>query len=149
MAKTARDLMDPDGVTVSPTLAVEELARRFTEQHLDSACVLDGGKLLGVVTGMDLIFQNKRLHLPTFITILDAVIPLESNKRTESELRKMAGTTVADVMTRDVKSVRPQASVEDVASLMVDKHLSVVPVVDGATFLGAITRHSMVRAHLG
>jgi CBS domain-containing protein len=149
MPKTAKDLMDPEGVTVAPALALEELARRFTSQRLDAACVLDGGKLVGVVTGMDLIFQDKRLHMPNSVTILDAVIPLESRKRTQFELRKMAGSTVADVMTVDVKSVSPQTSMEDVASLMVDRHLSVVPVMDGTNFLGAITRHSMLRAHVG
>ncbi|MBI5495344.1 MAG: CBS domain-containing protein [Deltaproteobacteria bacterium] len=148
MDRTARQLMDQDGLTVEPDLPLTTLGRLLVEKHQDGACVVHDGKLLGVVTAMDLIFQDKRPHLPAFITFMEAVIPLERPSRTEAELRKMAASTVVGVMTADVATVAPATPGEDVAELMVRRRISVVPVMDNGVFIGAVTRASMLRAHV-
>jgi len=56
--------------------------------------------------------------------------------------------TVADLMTRDVKSVTPQTPLAEVAALMRDEDVGVVPVVDGEGRLDGIVtdRDLVVRA---
>jgi CBS domain-containing protein len=56
-----------------------------------------------------------------------------------------------DIMTRDVITVRPNTSVRDIASLMVEKHISGVPVLtDDDTMVGIISQSDLLhRAEVG
>ena len=91
--KTARELME-SAVTVTADLAVRDLAVRLLDERVDGACVVDGERLVGVVTTMDLVFKEKQVHLPTMLYILDAVIPLGRMQDVDDELHKMASATV-------------------------------------------------------
>lgn len=57
----AQDLMTENVIAVTKDTEVRELAKILTENKISGAPVLDGaGKLVGVVTESDLIFQNKK-----------------------------------------------------------------------------------------
>lgn len=142
--KTARELMD-DSVTVTAELPVRELAETLLDAGADGACVVDGERLIGVVTTMDLVFKEKQVHLPTLLYILDAVIPLGRMQDVDDELHKMASATVEDLMTRTVITVGPDAPMDEVATRMVEDHLTLVPVVDDGRLLGAVTKRSLLR----
>ncbi|MEW5848118.1 MAG: CBS domain-containing protein [Myxococcota bacterium] len=145
--KQARDVMDRNPATVGPESTVEQLGRLLLERNLDGACVVEDGRLVGVATAMDIMFKERKLHLPTFLVFMDAAIPLgESHVR--EQLRKTLGGRVADVMTQPAITVTPGASLQEVATLMVDKHLTVLPVVEDGKLLGAVTKQAMLRATL-
>jgi CBS domain-containing protein len=144
--RTARDIMEPAPRSVPPETSVEVLARLLHEERLDGVCVTEDGQLVGVVTTMDLIYKEKTLHLPTFFFFLDAIIPLESPLRSMHELEKIAGDQVADIMSRDPKTVTPDTPIDRIASLMVEHHLSLVPVVDSGRLVGLVTKPGMLRA---
>lgn len=144
--QTAQDILDPNPLTVSPDTRVDDLARKLLEAGREGACVVDdAGRLIGVVTAMDLVFKEKRLHLPTLFTFMDVVIPL-GWKRAERELEKIAGITVGQIMTRDVVTVGPGAGLDEIATLMVDKHLTMLPVVDGDRLLGVVDKRAVLAA---
>lgn len=141
----AREIMI-EPLTVVPTRSVGELARLLLREGSDGACVVENGRLVGVVTTMDLVFQEKQVHIPTILTFMDFAIPLEPPQRLREELDKMAGIMVADIMTRNPHFVTPETSMSEVASLMVDKHVTIVPVVEGSTLVGMITKQALLRA---
>lgn len=143
---TAREIMNERPLTTRPDVPVAELAARLLAQGADGACVLDDGDLVGVVTEMDLIFQEKAVHVPSFITFMDAVIPLELPGKLKAELDKIAGLTVDDIMTREPATVAPDTPASKVAALMVEHGYSIVPVVDGDLLIGAVTRASLLRS---
>lgn len=139
----ARDLMEP-ARTVSPELSIPGLARRLLELEVDGVCVVDAGdRLVGVVTAMDLVFREREIHPPVTIAILDLVLQL-GRGRTERELAKIAAVSVSELMTRDVVTVGPDTPLPEVASRMVDQHLSLVPVVDGGSLVGVVTKRAIV-----
>ena len=84
----AHEFMSRDPYTVTADMKVSDLARGLLEHGADGAVVVDGRKVVGVVTAMDLVFQEKQVHLPTFIAFMDAVLPL-GTRRTEAELADM------------------------------------------------------------
>ena len=50
-----------------------------------------------------------------------------------------------DIMTRKVISVTPQTTVEDLARLLIDHHISGVPVLDEAgNLVGIVTEHDLI-----
>lgn len=144
----ARDIMI-EALTVAPDCSVRDLAKLLLERGLDGACVVDDDQLVGVVTTMDLVFQEKQVHLPTILSFLDFAIPLEPPSRLRAELDKIAGTKVEQIMTGEPITVEPDRLVSEVARLMVDKHLTIVPVVDDGSLLGMITKQALLRAVLG
>jgi CBS domain-containing protein len=144
----AREFM-VGALTVAPDLLVRDLVELLLREHADGACVIEDGQLVGVVTTMDLVFQEKQVHLPSFLAVMDFMIPLEPPERLRHELDKITATRVRDMMSARPLSVRPEAPIADVATLMVDKHVTIVPVVEDGRVVGMITKPALLRAVFG
>jgi len=143
---TAKDIMTKDVITVKPEATVEELARLLMEHKISGVPVVDDKKMLvGIVTENDLIRKNKRLHIPTVIRLFDAYILLGSG-RAEEEIKKMAATTVDEIYTRKVVSIKEETTLEDIATIMAEQHIHLLPVLSGSTVVGIIGKADMVRA---
>jgi CBS domain-containing protein len=54
------------------------------------------------------------------------------------------GTTVKDVMTRDVEACEPNASVREAAELMARKDVGPIPIVEDGTLVGIVTDRDIV-----
>lgn len=143
----ARDIMTTEVIAVSPETTVEELARLFVEKGVSAMPVVDkDGLLAGVVTESDLVEQNKPLHVPTVISLFDWVLYLESEKDFREEVERITAKTVAEVCTRDVVTCDPGVSVAEVASLMSEKKVNLVPVVENGKPVGVVARLDVVRS---
>mgnify|MGYP001288023508 CR=1 FL=1 len=143
----ARDIMTTEPVTVSPDLSVKDAARLMVEKRVGALPVLDAGKLVGIVTEGDLIMQDVRLEFPTYLHLLDGFILYPgATAKFESELKKAVAANVDNVMTTNVVTVSADATVEDVATLMVDRDVSRVPVMDGDEVVGIISKSDIVRS---
>ncbi|MFO7561342.1 MAG: CBS domain-containing protein [Enhygromyxa sp.] len=141
----ARDIM-VEPLTVIPTRSIRDLAELLLRERSDGACVIEHGRLVGVVTTMDLVFQEKQVHLPSILTIMDFAIPLEPPDRLREELDKIAGSSVADIMSPHPIFVTADTPMSEVASQMVEKHLTIVPVVEGDRVIGMITKQALLHA---
>lgn len=122
--------------------------RSCSSRRRDGACVVEDGLLVGVVTEMDLVFQEKQIHLPSFITLMDLVIPLGGAKA-QAELEKVTGSTVGEIMTSPAKTVAWDAPLDRVATLMVEGHYTIVPVMKGTHLQGVITKPALIRGAYG
>lgn len=141
--KTAREIMTRP-VLVGPHTGLRELAEQLLAERADGACVIEAGRLVGVVTTMDLVFREKKVHLPTLFTILDAVIPLGSLDKVDAEVARITAANVGELMTRKVVTVGPDATLDEVATVMVERSLTLLPVVDGQTLIGVVTKPSLL-----
>jgi CBS domain-containing protein len=143
----AKDLMTSNVIAVTPDTAVRELARILSENRISGAPVVDGmGKVIGVVTESDLIFQNKKVHIPTALAILDAFFFLEDPDVMEREMKKIAGTTVADIQTTKPVTVQQNTPMEEVATLMAEKKVHTLPVLDeNEQLVGVIGKSDIIR----
>jgi len=142
----AKDIMTRDVITVKPSTTIEELARILMEHRISGVPVVDdNGNLTGVVTENDLISQNKRLHIPTVVRLFDAFIMLESPASIEKELKKMTANTVADIYTKDIITVGEDAELEEVATIMYEKKVHLVPVVEGKKIKGIIGKMDIIK----
>jgi CBS domain-containing protein len=148
--KTVRDIMTPEPVTVSSAMTVTAAARLMVDGHIGALPVVDDGELTGLVTEGDLIMKDIRLEYPTYIHLLDGFIMYPpSTSRFERELKKAVAATVGDVMTAEPFTVQADASVEDVATLLVDRDVSRLPVLDGDELVGIVTKSDVLRAMIG
>ena len=148
--KRARDIMNRKVITVSPDTSVEELGRLFIEKNISGAPVIDeNGNLYGIVTENDLISKEKRFHIPTIIRIFDAIIPLQSDVAVEKEIKKMAATNVGDICTREVITVDEESSLNDIATIMTEKKIHLLPVLKEGNLVGIVGKKDVIRAIAG
>ncbi len=142
----ARDIMNPDPPHCRLDTSIQDIARRFSEEDISGMLVLDDeDRLMGVITETDLVEQQQNLHIPTAIAIFDMVIPL-GEARFERELERLQAMTAADLGLREVKTIGPEADISEVATLMAEHDIHHLPVVEGDTILGMISKHDLITA---
>lgn len=144
--KTAADIMTKDVVKVKRDTTVQELAHLLMEKNISGAPVVDDeGVLIGVVTESDLIDQNKKVHIPTVVSVLDSFIFLESTEKMDQEMKKIAGSTVADIFTENVKTVSPDTQIDELATIMSEKNIHTLPVIEGNDIVGVIGKRDIIK----
>ncbi|MBC7087434.1 MAG: CBS domain-containing protein [Tissierellales bacterium] len=141
-----KDIMTKEVYTIKLNDTVEDCARLFTEKNLSGAPVVDDdGNLKGIVTEGDLIRRGTNIKGPKAIEILGGLIYLDTPKRFFEELKKDLGIFVQDVMTDEVITINENATVEEAATLMVEKKVKRLPVLDDQNRLvGIISRKDIM-----
>lgn len=142
-----RDIMTADPITVGRDVSVTDAARIMVEHQVGALPVVDDGKLVGIVTEGDLIMRDVRVEFPTYLHLLDGFIMYPpATARFEAELKKAVGATVGDVMTLDPVTIQADAPVSDAATLMVDREISRLPVLEGDRLVGIVSKSDIVRS---
>jgi CBS-domain-containing membrane protein len=144
---TAKDIMTRDVLTVKPDTSIEELSSILVNNEISGVPVLDdSGALFGIVTENDLISRNKRLHIPTVVSFLDAAIYLESSKKFEQEVKRLTATRVGDICSRKVVTITEDTTVIDIATIMSEKKVQLLPVIKAGKVVGIVGKRDMVKA---
>jgi len=141
-----KDIMTKELITVSPETEIVHATKLLLENRINGVPVTDEtGKLVGILCQSDLIAQQKKLPVPSFFSFLDGLITLTSMKHFEKEVQKIAAITVAQAMTPNPVTVRPDTDIEAVAALMVDNSFHTIPVVDDGELVGIVGKEDILR----
>ncbi len=144
---TAKDIMTKDVITVKPGTSIEELSEILVKNRISGVPVVDdSGSLYGIATENDLISRNKRLHIPTVVSFLDAAIYLESSKKFEQEVKRLAATKVGDICIRKVRTIAEDTTLTDIATIMAENKTYLLPVVKGGKVVGIVGKRDVVKA---
>lgn len=143
----ARDIMTTDIVTLGAEQTVTEAAKILSEHRISGAPVVDDeGNLLGIVSEGDLIIQDVKLHFPHYIQFLDSYIYVGSLAKFEATLKKAVAAKVKEIMTPDVTTTTPDASIQDVATLMVRQDIHLLPIMEDSRLVGVVSKGDIVRS---
>ena len=144
--KKAQDIMTTPVITVTENIDIKELAKLLTSKRISGVPVVDDkGALLGIVTETDLLFTEKPLHIPTFLTLLDAVVFFENPFKMDKDLKKLTACIVADLYSRDCLTVVATTPSEDIADLMISQKVNLLPVIDEERkVIGIVSRTNML-----
>lgn len=145
---TVGEIMNADWPTLEPESTVEDAIKLFAEARISGAPVVSDGRLLGIITEGDLIFQDADVRAPGFLDILGGMVPLGSTEEYRREALKSAGVTVGEVMTEDVTTAVPEATLVEAATIMAEKRRKILPVVEGDRLAGVITRMDILALHI-
>jgi CBS domain-containing protein len=104
--QTIADIMTRDVQTISPQETVQRAAQLMDELNVGAIPVLDGDKLVGMITDRD-------------ITVRSVAVGQDSRS-----------TKVADVMSTDVRTCTADQSIDDVLNTMGDVQIRRIPVLD-------------------
>jgi len=143
-----REIMTTDVLTFGPDDGVEDAMRTLIDRGIDAAPVVDGdGRVVGVLSNGDLVVQESELHFPTVIAILGGTFEV-GRKHFEEELRRALGSKVSEVMSTKPIVCDVDDTIEHAATLMHEKDISRVPVVDDDRLVGIVSRNDVLRAIL-
>lgn len=140
-----KEIMTKNVVVVSPQTPIYEVAAELYYNGFTGLPVVEGNKVVGIITEADLVMQNAKIPMPTFINLLDSFLYLENPREVEQRLHKILGKTAAEVMTREVITIEPDAKIEDLAMLFTEKHINPVPVVKNDKLVGIVSRADLVK----
>jgi CBS domain-containing protein len=116
-----RDLMTENPSSCAPSTAVAEAAKVMAREDVGSVPVVDGGRLVGVVTDRDLVV------------------------RVLAEGRDPDSTNVGDVASSDPATVSPEDSLDDALKLLARHQVRRLPVVEGDQLVGIVAQADIAR----
>lgn len=108
-----RDVMSQHMITVTKQDNVFEIAMKMKENNVGIIPVVDGKKLIGVVTDRDLVVRGY------------------AEKRSGS-------ATVEEVISDQVYTISPDADIQEAAQLMAQQQIRRLPVVENGELLGIV-----------
>lgn len=128
-----KDFMTRKVVYVSPDTTVAHTADMMREQGLRRLPVIENDRLVGVVTERTMAEAS-----PSKVTSLSIY-----------EMNYLLNKTkIRDIMTRDVVTVSPYASLEDAVYAMMKNQVGILPVVEAGQVFGVITEKDVFKAFL-
>ena len=141
-----KEVMTTDVITVSIGDSVETCAKLLQEHNISGLPVLDeAGRVAGVVTEGDLIRRASRVKAPGYLEILGGLIYLGSPKKFVEELQRAMSLEAGQLMSKNVVFISPEDTVEKAATLMVEKRISRLPVVDEQQkLIGIVSRRDIM-----
>jgi CBS domain-containing protein len=146
-----RDVMHTDFCRVEQGETIADVARTLLFHDAESALVVDGDELLGIVTERDL------LGIVTERDLLKAVLPTAAEINEKDSLRAFSdlvavardhfAAPVESVMTRPVRTIEEGASLIRALGTMISGRFHRMPVVGSdAQVVGMVTQPDLLRA---
>jgi acetoin utilization protein AcuB len=131
---TVRDIMTRATETASPDESVLQARDRFREGGFRHLPVVEGGRLLGVVSDRD---------------VLRAAGPSLGLNEFEPDTGTDVDRPLREIMTCDVVTADPLMSVEEAADTMLRHDVSALPVLDEGRLVGILTTADLLRLTAG
>jgi CBS domain-containing protein len=149
---TASDLMNPEVLTVQTGMTVRELASFLIDNEISGAPVADGeGRLVGVVSLADIAAAatGEDRSGEDGSGYFGRAWEDESLDEEDVEDLPLDGMRVADIMTPQVYSVKEDATVSEIASLLLKQHLHRLLVTREDRAVGIITTSDLLGLLVG
>lgn len=148
---TAQDIMSTSIISVNETMSVREMAQILIEKKISGVPVLDANdNLVGIATENDLVDRTKKVHIPTVMALFDSFVFLENPEKLEKDLKKMSAATVGDICSRTVVTVCTDTPLDELATIMAEKKVHTLPVLDReGNMAGIIGKSDIIRTIAG
>jgi len=114
---TIADVMTTPVTTVPPMLSATKALQLMKRLGIHHLVVMDGGRIVGIVSERDGVAVGALL---------------------------LADSSVSDVMSTNVTSIAPTASIGEAASRMRSRGVGCLPVVAGRRLVGIVTRSDLL-----
>lgn len=123
------EIMNRTLITVDTRASLRQAQRILDQRNIRHLFVMDGKRLVGIVTDRDL-----RKAAPS------SKSPLTTSEREEF----MDELKVVEVMSRKLITASSSTTVREAAKVMVREKIGCLPVVDGKTLVGIVTETNLL-----
>ena len=130
----ASDIMSENVVVIKESMLIGQVAHLMLRERVSAYPVVDENEnLVGIVTLTDLYALLEKLFRGTDGTLSDRI----------ANVKKLP---VKDLMTRKVKSVTPDTSLDKIIKDVVELRIHSFPVMEQKRLVGIIGRHDLLNA---
>jgi CBS domain-containing protein len=134
-----RDVMSEQLFTATSDMSLRLVAERMLEYGISGMPVVDGDRVLGVVSETDILF--KECVAPE----REGTVDWLTHYVEDPPQRKLDAKTAGEAMTAPAVTVSSHCPVADAAGLMLELSIDRLPVVDDGRLVGIVTRADLVR----
>jgi len=140
----ASDIMASNVVSVGASATIQDVAKLLFDKHISAVPVVsEKGELLGIVSEGDLLRRAEvgtEKHRSWWLEVLT------SKDALADEFVKSHAQKVTDVMTHNVITAGPDATLGEIATLLEKNGIKRVPVVKAGKVIGIISRANLIQA---
>lgn len=141
---TVRDVMTAAVLAAQPDTPLKEVARLLVEHRISGLPVVDDeGQVVGVVSEADLLVKGQG---PDAVPRGAFDRLLGESEQTRQLRAKAEARTAGEAMTAPAITIDPSRSVHQAASVMIERRVNRLPVVDAGRLVGIVTRADLVRS---
>jgi CBS domain-containing protein len=142
----ASDVMDTRFHCLQPEETIAEAVRRFK-----TSSDTEGKKIFGMMvtdsqgrlTGMLSMFDILLFTQPKHVEIWGEIEDVDPEPMFEAQLERVKNIRVADIMTTEVVTIKPDTHLLVIVDLMIKRHIRRLPVVDGEAVVGIVYRSDL------
>ena len=140
------EVMQTEVKTIPADADIKAIAKILWENKISGAPVVDqNGKMIGVVSEGDLLHKETNPRVPDAIGILGAIIFYNGVKQYDNDFKKLIATNARQIMTKDVITISQEATIGEAATIMVNKKINRLPVVEAGKLVGIVTRIDIIK----
>ena len=143
---------------VAPDDTVGTVAAMMAKSDVPGVLVVEDGELLGIITESDIVTRKAEVDVPETVSFFGGYFQAGSFKLPwnreshddasdfDHEIRRVLATTARELMTSPVINIDKDATVLDLATIMIDHNVNPVPVVtDDNKIVGIVSRKDLVK----
>ena len=148
LQQTVKEVMSSPVLTVTPETALKDAVSLLSDHHISGLPVVDqNGILIGELTEQNLMVRESGVDAGPYVMLLDSVIYLKNPLNWDKQVHQVLGTTVGDLMGRDLHSCSENPPLPKAASMLHERSTQRLIVVDDNKHpVGVLTRGDIVRA---
>lgn len=127
-----KDIMTMSVISVEPHEALQKVASLLTEHRIHGVPVLDGGKIVGIITETDFFTKDSsNIYLPSYIDFMRKMrVASEMNGSRREMVDRLMQAKAKDIMSVPCQTVAESLPVKDLIKKFKETGLSVFPVVN-------------------
>lgn len=144
--KKAKDVMNKELISISPDTDFRDVLNIMKEKGIGKIPVLEGEKVLGVITRDDILVKEEKMPLPPVIAFWDILINLPNDKEFKDKLNKIKGIKASEIMEKNYYKAMEEDTLEEIITDMLEKNYSYCIIFDDNNFLkGIITKTDLIK----
>jgi len=148
-----RDVMTKKLITFRPEDTLHKALETFTNKGISGAPVVKDGKLLGLITELDIIkvidIYTPKIHftsMPHFFLVLAGLKSRKKAAELKKKIMAAARLRIDDFMTKEPVTIEEDADIMEAARIIDTYKVNRIPVVEKGMIKGIITRNDVIKA---
>ena len=127
----AKDVMIKNVIFIKKEDKLDEIISVLVQNHVSGVPVIDkDDRLVGMVTEKDLVTKEKGLNISSYMEYMASILFIDGEIQHKHKYRHLNYLTASDIMSSPVYAVHVDATIGEIASIMVNRRINRIPVIN-------------------
>lgn len=140
------NFMTKDVTSCNENQTVKDAAEIMISKSIGGVPILDNdGNFVGMITESD--FIGKKVDIPRSLVSLTEVLGQTHHKGDIDDIFEKAKCSILkDIMSKNPQTIKPETTISEASSLMLNNNISRLPVVEGGKLVGIFTKRDILKS---